>query len=206
MPDLKDSLQWVRQGTELFSRALASLGDESETSDLAIRVTGHVRAWAGALGAAEGTTASGVRAAYEAEVASLLHQIGERPTRADWSDTVTIEGAEMPSAQGLWPLAQRLMLGAVDLDTGVGFDDLPREFLGALIDEITRQRATDGSPAMEILAQDTGEAWRLDGVGEPVRVMAPLVPMAGWLASRAAPGGKVKVLGPGELPDLPPWD
>ena len=52
---------------------------------------------------------------------------------------------------------------------------MPTDFLTALLATIIEQRAEDGSSALEVLVQDTGEGWLLKGVGEPVRVMAPLV-------------------------------
>lgn len=214
MPEVRESLQWVRSGADLFAKALAALDDDrlAEPSrvpgwthaDVVAHVTGRLQAYARAFGADAGEAAAGdLREQYAESAATLVGVFAERPNRGDWNDTITIDGTDELSGDALWPLARELMVRAVDLGDEVGFRDLPPEFLAALIGDITRHRASDGSPALEVLSQDTGEAWRIDGVGDPLRVMAPLADMAAWLASRQT--STIKVLGPGELPALPRW-
>ncbi|WP_432559328.1 maleylpyruvate isomerase family mycothiol-dependent enzyme [Granulicoccus sp. GXG6511] len=218
MPDLAESLQWVRLGVDLFAKALAAQDDDrlaQESSlpgwteaDLVAHVVERVGTYAAALGAtvpaAASTTApTELRESYRKTALALREVLGERPKRADWTDTVTVDGAEQTSGDLPWLLARELLIHATDLGDEVYFTDLPPGFLAALIDDMVRHRTNDGTPALEVLSQDTGEAWRLDGPGEPLRVMARAADMAAWLAGRE--GAKVKVLGPGELPVLTRW-
>lgn len=214
MPDLRESLQWVRSGADLFAKALAALDDDRLTrasalpdrtgADIVKQVTGRLVAYARAFGAdAPPAGNGGLREEYAESAATLIGLLADRPNRGDWTDTVTLDGTDEVTAEVMWPLARDLMVQAVDLGGPVTFRELPADFLGALVEDITQQRSGDGTPAMEVLAQDTGEAWRVDGPGVPVRVMAPLADLAAWLSGRNRPA--VKVLGPGELPDLSVW-
>lgn len=213
MPDLRESLQWVRSGADLFAKALAALDDDRLTcasalpdrtgADIVAQVIERLGVYARAFGADASPAGDGnLREGYADSAAALVGLLADRPNRGDWTDTVTLDGSDEVSAEVLWPLARDLMVHAVDLGGPVTFRELPADFLEALVEDITRQRSADGT-AMEVLAQDTGEAWRVDGPGVPVRVLAPLADLAAWLSGRGDPS--VKVLGPGELPDLSRW-
>lgn len=214
MPDLRETLQWVRSGADLFAKALAVLDDDRlaqpsavpdwTNADVVTHITGRLQAYARAFGAdPSAAEPDDLREQYAESAATVVGLLADRPNREDWNDTITIDGTDEVSADAMWPLARELMVRAVDLDGAVVFRDLPADFLAALVEDVIRHRTLDGSPALEVLAQDTGEAWRLDGVGDPVRVIAPLADMAAWLASRETP--TIKVLGPGDLPALPRW-
>lgn len=222
MPDLAELLQWVRLGADSFTKVLAAENDDRLTEqstlpgwtrgDVVAHVTDVMEECAAALSATTkpaGPDSSGERTAtvlrenYRQAASALQTALAARPNRSDWKDSVTVRAEELPSEGVLWLLARELMVHATDLGGEVSFGDLPNDFLGALIDDIVRHRAGGDSRALEILSQDTGEAWRLEGSGEPLRVMALASDMGAWLAGRE--GGKVKVLGPGELPTLSPW-
>lgn len=214
MPDLRESLQWVRSGADLVAKSLAALDDDRLVqpssvpgwthADIVTHLIERLQVYARAFGADQPTAEEGdLRGQYAESAAALVGLLADRPHRGDWNDTITIDGSDEVSADALWPLGRELMVRAVDLGDEVTFRDLPPEFLAALVEDITAQRASDGSPALEVLSQDTGEAWRIDGQGDSLRVMAPLADVAAWLASR--PTATIKVLGPGELPDLPRW-
>lgn len=212
MPDLRESLQWVRSGADLFAKSLAALDADRLAqpstvpgwthADIVRHVIDRLQAYARAFGA-DPSAEGDLRQQYAESAATLIGLLADRPHRGDWNDTITIDGSDEVSADAMWPLARELMVRAVDLGDTVAFRDLPPEFLAALVEDITGQRAADGSPALEVLSQDTGEAWRIAGEGDSLRVMAPLADVAAWLASRATP--TIKVLGPGGLPDLPRW-
>lgn len=218
MAGLGESLRWVREGTDLFAKALEAADDEGLAAesaltgwtgaDIVAHVIDHGRTLAAALGAeippAAGSERdpSALRTAY-AESAAVLNGLFAARTKEEWAATVSLDGHDVPAAELPWLRARELMVHAVDVGDEVYFSDLPVDFLGALVDAIVRQRTTEGAPALEILGQDTGEAWRLDGAGDPLRVMAPLADLGAWLSGRE--GARVKVLGPGALPELPPW-
>ena len=72
---------------------------------------------------------------YATAATALTDQLG---ARADWSDPITVDGAELTATQVLWPLAQQLTVGAVDLG-GAQFAELPTDFLTALLATIIEQ-------------------------------------------------------------------
>lgn len=148
--------------------------------------------------------ASELRNQYAETAATLASRLGEL-TDDEWAAGVrTNVGRPIPASEIPWMRAREVMVHAVDLGAGVAFGDLPVSFLGRLIDDIVAKRATDGTPALEILSRNTGESWRVDGEGAPLRVMAKINDLSAWLTGRSD-GADVKVLGPGQLPELPRW-
>ena len=83
-------------------------------------------------------------------------------TDQQWeAEVVTAQGRTVPASETPWMRAREVMVHAVDLGTGIGFDDLPEDFLTALCDDIVGKRtAAAGSdaagPALAIEATDTG--------------------------------------------------
>jgi maleylpyruvate isomerase len=75
-----------------------------------------------------------------------------RLTDEQWAREVrTAQGRLLPATEIPWLRAREVMVHAVDLDCGVTFTDLPADFLGELIADITAKRgelpAVDGSLA-----------------------------------------------------------
>ena len=86
--------------------------------------------------------------ALEAAMANL--------TDEQWATSVvTAQGRTVPASETPWMRAREVCVHAVDLDRGVGFGDLPADFLEALVDDITAKRgevpAVDG-PLPEVVA------------------------------------------------------
>ncbi|WP_425310616.1 maleylpyruvate isomerase family mycothiol-dependent enzyme [Ammonicoccus fulvus] len=135
-----------------------------------------------------------------ATLASRLEGLSEQQWEAGIRTNAgrPVQGTEIP-----WMRAREVMVHTVDLGAKT-FGDLPVSFLGALLDDVTAKRATDGTPTLEILSRNTGESWRIEGDGDSLRVMAMIDDLAAWLTGRSD-GAGVKVLGPGELPALPKW-
>lgn len=148
--------------------------------------------------------AAALRGAY-AETAEQLADAVASLSGEQWEVRMrTHRGDEITAAEIPWIRAREVIVRAVDLGDEVGFDDLGKEFLGALVDDVVNHRAGYAGPTLELMSQDTGEAWRLEGSqGSPVRILTPIADLAAWLTGRSGP--KLKVLGPGRLPDLPPW-
>lgn len=111
-----------------------------------------------------------------------------------WNAPVrTALGRVIPATGIPWLRAREVMIHACDLLGGVGFPDLPDDFLVALIDEIVQKRAaTPDHPAL-VLVAPSGR-WEIDGVGEPVLVEGSLADIGAYVTGRAP-------LGPG----LPAW-
>jgi len=92
--------------------------------------------------------------------------------------------------------SREVMVHAIDLGAGVGFAELPRDFLHRLVADVVAKRSGAG-PSLVLTDVESGQAWRVAGTGEPVEVAAVLVELAAWLTGR--PGA------PAGAPDLPPW-
>ena len=66
-------------------------------------------------------------------------------TDEQWeAEVVTAQGRTVPASETPWMRAREVMVHAVDLGTGIGFDDLPDGFLVALCDDIVGKRAAAG--------------------------------------------------------------
>ena len=115
-------------------------------------------------------------------------------TEAGWSAEVrTIQGRSIPASQVPWLRSREVMIHAVDLDAGVGFEQMPEGFLIALIDDIVARRATmDGHPAIALEA--AGQRWELPGEAPMTTVTGSLADMAAYLSGRGALG-----------PAIPAW-
>lgn len=130
-------------------------------------------------------------------------------TEEQWAtQVVTAQGRVVPASETPWMRAREVMVHAVDLDAGIGFADLPVDFLRALCDDIVGKRsagadAPGSGPALTVTASDTGDRWRVAGAGQPVDVTGTIADLASYLAGREA-DGVVSVDG-GARPALPPW-
>jgi len=126
------------------------------------------------------------------ELAAAFSSLSE----AAWShQVVTAQGRTVPATELPWLRAREVNVHAVDLDAGVGFDDLPDGFCSALVEEIARLRSAraDG-PALRLT--DNSALWTVEGHGKPLSVERPLNRLAGWLAGRETDP---------DLPTLPAW-
>lgn len=129
----------------------------------------------------------------------------EALTDEQWRATIrTRAGREITAEEIPWMRTREVMVHATDLGEAVRFTDLPEDFLAALVDDIVAARSADPKhPALVVMSQFTGEAWAIEGVGEPVRVMGSLPDLAAWLTGRS--GTKVKAIGAAQVPDIPAW-
>ena len=129
-------------------------------------------------------------------------------TEEQWGhEVVTGQGRTVPASEAPWMRAREVMVHAVDLQTGVTFDDLPADFLAALCEDIAGKRnAAAGSaaqgPALELIATDTDLQWQVAGAGAPVQVTGTLAGLTSYLSGRGA--AAVEAQG-GAAPDLPAW-
>lgn len=112
----------------------------------------------------------------------------------DWSaEVVTAQGRTIPASEVPWMRAREVMVHAVDLDGGIAFADLPKDFLVALVaDAVTRRSTLEGQPALTLVAD--GRQWEVAGDGDPVRVAGSLAQVVAYVTGRAPLG-----------PDQPAW-
>jgi maleylpyruvate isomerase len=115
-------------------------------------------------------------------------------SEAGWSAEVrTIQGRTIPASEIPWLRSREVMIHAVDLDAGIGFDRMPDGFLIALIDDIVGRRSTmAGHPAIAL--EGAGQRWEIAGDGQSVTVNGTLPEIAAYVSGRAPHG-----------PELPAW-
>jgi maleylpyruvate isomerase len=116
----------------------------------------------------------------------------------------TAQGRIVPANEIPWMRAREVMVHAVDLSAGVGFDDLPADFLAALLDDIAVKRSTAGDgPALTLIAIDHPGSWAVSGIGDASRVTGTLAGITAYLSGRPAPS--VNRTGEEPAPELPRW-
>ena len=135
--------------------------------------------------------------------ADALERALDSLTPEQWQHAVrTAQGREVPAAEIPWMRTREVMIHAVDLDGGVTFDDLPEDFLLALVEEVAARRSTGGTgPALTV--RTAGRAWSVTGRGDPVEVRGSLPAVAAYLVGR--PTSTSLTSSTGVVPDLPAW-
>ncbi|MFD8274704.1 maleylpyruvate isomerase N-terminal domain-containing protein [Streptomyces flaveolus] len=132
--------------------------------------------------------AAGIERGAALPAAELLGRLRDSAARLDtamaaltpeqWAhEVVTAQGRTVPATELPWLRAREVCVHAVDLGIGVGFADLPADFLAALGDDVRAKRGL-----AELPAEVAG---------------APLADVTAWLADRPHPLTTA--------PDLGPW-
>ncbi|SEO45769.1 maleylpyruvate isomerase family mycothiol-dependent enzyme [Trujillonella endophytica] len=140
-------------------------------------------------------------AALDAEVLAATRRLADAvaamPEEA-WSAQVrTRQGRAIEAGDVIWMRAQEAWVHAVDLDAGVGFDDVPAEVLVAIVDRVFAGWERAGTdPGVTLFAGN--REWGAGGVAVSGSVPA----VAGWVLGRSAGEG---LRSDGPLPELPPW-
>lgn len=138
-----------------------------------------------------------LRAEVLGSVVRLAAAVEELPADA-WSHEVrTAQGRTVPAAEVPWMRCREVWVHAVDLDAGVGFDEVPEEVAAALVDDVFRMwDRRDQVPDIVLFAAD--RSW---GTGA-LAVSGPLPAVLSWATGRSA-GADLAADGP--LPTLPAW-
>jgi maleylpyruvate isomerase len=209
---LEDARRWVREGTTLVSGSLAELDDLPAATALPgwtrAHVVAHLAANAEAVGNLVRWAATGERTpmysspdqraadiekastfgpaelvAWFGASASALEAAMDELTEDQWrARVVTAQGREVPASETPWMRAREVFVHAVDLDTGVGFDDLPAGFLEALVEDVIGKRGVEAD------------------------VRGTLAGRAAYLTGRSdGASAGVRTAGGAPAPDLPPW-
>ncbi|MYU12791.1 maleylpyruvate isomerase family mycothiol-dependent enzyme [Streptomyces sp. SID8361] len=79
--------------------------------------------------------------------AETLEKAMDRLTEEQWQhEIVTAQGRTVPAAEIPWLRAREVCVHAVDLNRGIGFAELPEDFLTTLVGEITAKRGLTELP------------------------------------------------------------
>ena len=198
---LQDARRWVGEGTRLFGDSLAQLDDLSVATALPgwsrAHLVAHVAANAEAVGNLVHWASTGERtpmySSPEQRAADIesgsrrgrddlvgwfgasagrLEQAMDALTDKQWqARVVTAQGREVPASEIPWMRSRELMVHAVDLGAGVGFDDLPSDFLEALVEDVLGKRGADADVAGLLAGRAAYLTGRADG--ETAGVLSP---------------------------------
>lgn len=73
--------------------------------------------------------------------------LASMPGDAWANEVVTAQGRTVPATEVVWMRTREVAVHTIDLDTGVGFDDLPDDLNAALVVDIARHRNARGEAA-----------------------------------------------------------
>lgn len=137
----------------------------------------------------------------------LAHGMDHLPA-ASWSNEVlTGQGRTVPATFIPWLRAREVMVHAVDLRTGLTFDDLPVDFLAALGADVVARRnaaAVAARPSATLIADDVSMSFHLEGTDQPRTFHGELAAVASYLTGRSD-GRDLTSHGGAAAPQLPPW-
>lgn len=184
---LRNLAAWARTGVETPMYA----SPEQRNADIeagSSRPVGELRDW---------------YAVSAAALAADLDALDEE----QWENLVrTAQGRTVAATEVPWMRAREVMVHAVDLGTGVQFDDLPEGFLLDLVDDIVPKRSsTPDHPALVLREEGTGRTWAVATPGpDAPEVTGTAAQLAAYLAGRAD-GSALSTADGAASPTLPPW-
>ena len=190
-----DALRWTEDGTRLFLDSLVLDGESLLPGWSRAHVAAHVAANAQALTNLTRWAITGIRtpmyASPEERAAGIERGLAMRPVELDawlrrsaaalsssmrrmssehWArEVVTAQGRSVTATEIPWLRAREVYVHVVDLGVGVGFDDLPGDFLEALCADVVAKRGEvpgQAGPLAERVAWLTGRPHRLVGAPE----------------------------------------
>ncbi|TNC22404.1 maleylpyruvate isomerase family mycothiol-dependent enzyme [Amycolatopsis alkalitolerans] len=129
------------------------------------------------------------------ELRSLVRETDSRlraelAALTDWNAEVrTAQGRAVPASEIPWMRTREVWIHAVDLGTGVGFEDFPRELVDALIaDVVGLRQSRDQGPALVLTASDRSAGWEIAGA-EPAVVRGTAAELCRWICGRGGLDG-----------------
>ncbi len=146
--------------------------------------------------------ATELRAWFARSAATLRTSLDSLGEEAWTRSVVTGQGRTVPATDIPWLRVREVMVHSTDLGAGVTFDDLPTDFLHALMGDIATKRGSGEGPAL-LVRDGAGTEWRIAGDGEPVVVQGLLPQLAAYLAGR--PSTDVTAEDGSSAPELPRW-
>ncbi|MGW6448673.1 maleylpyruvate isomerase family mycothiol-dependent enzyme [Lentzea sp. NPDC055074] len=126
----------------------------------------------------------------------------EFPAHAWRSEVTAPKGQAIPASTVPWFRLREIWVHLIDLNAGVGFGDLPADFVEEFLDDAVKQFEGRAEPfAAEVTLPDgTQRIWALNGPASRSSVSGSASAVLGWLTGRTD-GSDLR----GELPDLPDW-
>jgi maleylpyruvate isomerase len=143
-----------------------------------------------------------LRAWFDRSAGTLSSALAALAGEAWDRSVVTGQGRTVPATDIPWLRVREVMVHSTDLGAGIGFDDLPTDFLHALVDDIAAKRGSGEGPAL-VVRELAGSEWQIAGDGEAVAVQGPLPQLAAYLAGR--PWTDVTAEDGSSAPELPRW-
>jgi maleylpyruvate isomerase len=143
-----------------------------------------------------------IRAEFVAGVERLDADLAALP-EACWAAPVrTARGRPIPASEIPWMRNREVWVHAVDLDTGVGFDEYPPDLLAALLDDAVSMmfKRPDATP-VAARTPDGARTWTF-GPDPATVVTADLPDLCAWVLGR--PGAARARVDPA-WPALPAW-
>jgi maleylpyruvate isomerase len=120
-----------------------------------------------------------------------------------WSREVrTAQGRLVPATEIPWLRAREVMVHTVDLDRERTFDDLPPDFLVALVDDVVAKRSPSDDAAINFNCSD-GRSWTIEGPGSPIQLSGSLASIAVYVTGRE--GSDVTTSDGHAVPNLQAW-
>jgi maleylpyruvate isomerase len=122
----------------------------------------------------------------------------------DWlREVVTAQGRTVRATEIPWMRTREVAVHAVDLETGLSFDDLPVDLCAALVADVSALRSKRGDGPALLLTSATGEAWHIHGHHPTQSVLGDPHSLARWLTGRGSEG--LTTEDGRALPALGPW-
>jgi maleylpyruvate isomerase len=126
----------------------------------------------------------------------------EMPAHSWRSEVTAPKGATIPASKVPLFRLREVWIHLIDLDYGVGFADLPADFVEEFLDDAVEQFAGRVDPfSIEVALPDgTQRIWTVSGPASRSSVSGSASAVLGWLTGRTD-GSDLR----GELPELPEW-
>jgi maleylpyruvate isomerase len=144
-----------------------------------------------------------VRQLYASTAAQLTDKWQTLPQNAWAAEVLTAHNRVVPASETIWMRTREVWIHAVDLNTGVRFDDIPAVILRSLLEDIVaswRRSEDGGSCTYDITSRETSIS--LGGKPDARTVSGSLAGVVRWASGR----GASCLTGDGKhLPDAPRW-
>ncbi|MFS8098391.1 maleylpyruvate isomerase family mycothiol-dependent enzyme [Lentzea alba] len=126
----------------------------------------------------------------------------EMPAHSWRSEVTAPKGAAIPASQVPLFRLREVWIHLIDLNAGIGFDDLPTDFVEEFLDDAVEQFEGRVDPfTIEVTLPDgTQRNWVVNGAPSRSSVSGSASAVLGWLTGRTDGGGLR-----GDLPELPEW-
>jgi maleylpyruvate isomerase len=143
-----------------------------------------------------------IKADLDSACVRFDHACRDMPAHSWRSEVTAPKGATIPASQVPLFRLREVWIHLIDLNSGIGFEDLPADFVEEFLDDAVKQFEGRVDPfRIEVgLPDGTQRIWTVNGPTSRRSVSGSASTVLGWLTGRTG-GAGVR----GELPDLPDW-